>query len=335
MLVLQIKNFKSIKELKIPTKKFNIFIGEPNSGKSNILEALGLLSAIGNYGNLVDFIRIGEFINIFFNDFYENSIEINYGKTNLSILIKKGERADFVINLENYKKYEFGHFHPWTDNKKFQFKEYPLKDDLEKLQIADWFGKIKYYSFFKVDIPYEFRGSSLAPPFGSNIFDVIQKSENHQNILKEFLNEFNLKLNLDRGTKKVKLAREYNGVIFSFDLKMVADTLVSYIYHLLAIVSNKNSTLIFEEPEGHIFPHYIKELAELISEDESNKFFITSHNPYFLETIISKCDPDQLQINLVYMENFETKVKVLNSNEITTLMKNDPFFAIDKLVDSQ
>ena len=44
---LKIKNFKSIKELDISCKKLNVFIGEPNSGKSNIIEALALQSQDG------------------------------------------------------------------------------------------------------------------------------------------------------------------------------------------------------------------------------------------------------------------------------------------------
>ena len=44
---LEIHNFKSIKDLTLPCKRFNIFIGEPNTGKSNILEALGLVSFVG------------------------------------------------------------------------------------------------------------------------------------------------------------------------------------------------------------------------------------------------------------------------------------------------
>ena len=42
--VLEIKNFKSIKHLKLDCKRVNVFIGRPNTGKSNILESLGLLS---------------------------------------------------------------------------------------------------------------------------------------------------------------------------------------------------------------------------------------------------------------------------------------------------
>ena len=45
---LEIENFKSIKKLNISCKKLNIFIGEPNTGKSNILESIGILS-FGHY----------------------------------------------------------------------------------------------------------------------------------------------------------------------------------------------------------------------------------------------------------------------------------------------
>ena len=40
-----IKNFKSIKDLHLNCKRVNVFIGKPNVGKSNILEGLGLLGA--------------------------------------------------------------------------------------------------------------------------------------------------------------------------------------------------------------------------------------------------------------------------------------------------
>jgi AAA15 family ATPase/GTPase len=39
---LEISNFKLIKHLGLDCKRINLFIGEPNTGKSNILEALGI-----------------------------------------------------------------------------------------------------------------------------------------------------------------------------------------------------------------------------------------------------------------------------------------------------
>jgi recombinational DNA repair ATPase RecF len=41
----EIKNFKSIKDLHLDCKRVNVFIGKPNVGKSNILEGLGLFGA--------------------------------------------------------------------------------------------------------------------------------------------------------------------------------------------------------------------------------------------------------------------------------------------------
>jgi AAA15 family ATPase/GTPase len=44
---IEIKNFKSIRHQKIEDcRRVNVFIGYPNVGKSNILEALGLYSIL-------------------------------------------------------------------------------------------------------------------------------------------------------------------------------------------------------------------------------------------------------------------------------------------------
>ena len=56
---IEIKNFKSIRHAKIEDcKRVNVFIGYPNVGKSNILEALSLYSINENNFNFCDFVRI-------------------------------------------------------------------------------------------------------------------------------------------------------------------------------------------------------------------------------------------------------------------------------------
>ena len=42
---LHIQNFKSVRDLSLECDRINIFIGKPNAGKSNILEAISLLGA--------------------------------------------------------------------------------------------------------------------------------------------------------------------------------------------------------------------------------------------------------------------------------------------------
>jgi len=80
------------------------------------------------------------------------------------------------------------------------------------------------------------------------------------------------------------------------------------IFHLTAIHSNADSIIAFNEPEARAFPYYTKELAESISlDDQGNQYFITTHNPYFLTSILDKTKENEVHINVTYMENFETK----------------------------
>jgi len=68
---LEIRNFKSVKRLQLDCGRINIFIGEPNTGKSNILETLGLLS-FGAYGiyashGIRNFVRMELVGNLFYD----------------------------------------------------------------------------------------------------------------------------------------------------------------------------------------------------------------------------------------------------------------------------
>ncbi len=61
----EIENFKSIKHLKLNCKRINVFIGEPNTGKSNILEAVvGLPSFIAHRFKLQDAVRFERLSNL-------------------------------------------------------------------------------------------------------------------------------------------------------------------------------------------------------------------------------------------------------------------------------
>ena len=79
---LSIRNFKSVRNLEFACERINIFIGEPNTGKSNILEAIGLLSFLF-YGSfaptpplLEKFVRFESMINLFYDENLEEKIEI-------------------------------------------------------------------------------------------------------------------------------------------------------------------------------------------------------------------------------------------------------------------
>ena len=77
---LSVSNFKSVRQLDIECKKVNLFIGEPNTGKSNILEALALLSWCARPDqNLGDYVRYQTIQNLFYDQLVDHEIQMSLG----------------------------------------------------------------------------------------------------------------------------------------------------------------------------------------------------------------------------------------------------------------
>ena len=100
------------------------------------------------------------------------------------------------------------------------------------------------------------------------------------------------------------------------------------------MLTNRDSTLVFEEPEAHSFPLYTKLLAEQIAMDENNnQYFIATHNPYFLMPLLSKAHKDHIAINIVYYEDHETKVKEISADDLPELFELDVFANLDRYIE--
>jgi AAA15 family ATPase/GTPase len=95
---LDIKGFKSVRDMHLDCKRINLFIGEPNTGKSNILEALGFLSWYGRGGTLRDFVRFDTVQHLFFDGI------VNPGSWRLKC---GGERTVEVVAAYGDNRYTF------------------------------------------------------------------------------------------------------------------------------------------------------------------------------------------------------------------------------------
>ncbi|MHA1362392.1 MAG: hypothetical protein ACTSP1_07635 [Candidatus Freyarchaeota archaeon] len=93
--------------------------------------------------------------------------------------------------------------------------------------------------------------------------------------------------------------------------------------------------LVFEEPEAHAFPYYTKFLAEKIALDTSNQYFISTHNPYFLLSILEKAPKDDVRVYITYLKNYQTKTKLLREEEIEEIMDReiDVFLNIERFLE--
>ena len=98
---LSIKNYKSVKNLEINTNRINVFIGEHNSGKSNILEALSWFSM-----NLLQseiFKQVFRYKNVgdFFYDFDgSQTIEVNIDELSLKVRYARNNQGASLNHFE-------------------------------------------------------------------------------------------------------------------------------------------------------------------------------------------------------------------------------------------
>ena len=323
---LSVKNFKSITDLTINCKRINIFIGEPNTGKSNILEALGLLSWC-NYlsSDLAEYVRLQGIQSLFYDDLLDQQLEISTDEYNVSI---RFENDTFNFEVAQLKGNEILNKSPLCS------ANY-LGDISGQIEILKEAGSIKFYRFSHLN---EFPDKSalfLLPPHGSNLFAVVMANKKFRDTMARFFKNFGLNLVLKPQERTFEVQKQVEDVVFSYPYVLTSDTLQSILFHTIAIESNQNSTLVFEEPESHAFPYYIKYLGEKIALDKSNQYFIATHNPYLLLSIIEKAKKDSVNVFITYFKDYQTKVKCLTEEQLSELMNYDPFFNLNSFIEEE
>lgn len=330
-----VSNFKSIRYLEVDGfKKINVFIGMPNAGKSNIIEALSVSSLVSRFQfsgkiSFKDFVRFSDFSNVFFEGDIVEPITI------------KIDDNDFLIDFKN----EVLTIRAFKENKnisgqgiKFSFKE--DFSDGQNINFKGLTSKVKTYHFKsdQKDFNQSFFGF-LIFPYGENIGQVISSNPTLRKDVNTLLSDNNLKLLIERSTSELKIFKEYqDGTIFTLPYNLIADTLQRLIFYKAAIMSNENSVLLFEEPEAHCFEPYILEFTNSVKYDKNdNQFFIVTHSDFIIQEFLrDKESRNNTSIYLVNNVDGETKVKQLlkEKNEDVYELGMNPFFNFESLWDA-
>lgn len=322
---LNIKNFKSIKDLTMSCKKLNVFIGEPNSGKSNIIEALSLQcqNAIGQvlHDRMFRYKTIG---NLFYDFNINNPIEVNTGDR--TTVLKYAVRNDgspenqFTFLLDSLKD---------TDQPIYIGHDGKILNSGNAARTNVHLYEYKRLSKFSFDfMPH------LSVPNGENLPSLLLSNSDYKKWVSDFLNSKNLTMNLNPTENEITISKIVDGVIYSYPYLSLSETLQRIIFYTIAIKSNKESVILLDEPESNTFPFYTKFLAERIALDDTNQFFITTHNPYLLLNLIEKSNQDELNVCIVQMKNYETSISVLKTDQISEILdlNSDAFFNFDKIL---
>ena len=323
---LTIRNFKSIRELDLDCRRVNLFIGEPNAGKTNILEALGLWCP-GVHSELRSVCRAENVSELFFDQNTEEPIDVDLGKAGLQLI-----KCDGGATLCFPERFPAPEYEDCVEH-------VPLNDDLNSNLQRQRYRvdgpKVKYFIYNANASVDDVANGGLAAPFGANLASFLASNKAARQIAADYFSDSRYRLTVDVGKRQLSMSRQEDSAVVSFPYSATSETLRRMIFYRLALETSRKCILCFDEPEANSYPPYTKILAESIAKDEQeNQFFLTTHSPYMLTSIIGKTPANDLNVFVCRLEGSETKVYPMNEDQRMEIMEMDmsAFFNLDRFL---
>ena len=172
------------------------------------------------------------------------------------------------------------------------------------------------------------------PPFGVNLTSILSTNKRLRNLVRDLFRSRNFRLEIKSVENELVITKEIDDVLFSFPYESISETWRRIVFYMAVFETNKNSTILLDEPEANTFPFYTAYLAERIALDETNQFFLTTHNPYVLSSIVGKTPVKDLAVFVTNMENFCTELKPASVEGLSKILDYGPdaFLNLDKIV---
>lgn len=314
-----IKNFKSIKSLILSDcRRINVLIGRPNVGKSNILEALALFDVpymvSSANKSLKSLVRIDNTADLFHNGVSSVPIEVSAGENHLVVTrsASNGLSVD-ITSQQDISKYTFSSSLNLTTKK-------------DPTALPD----ILTYFFPRQVAAESSNFLSLLPPSGVNLMETVASLPDLKSKLASLFHGYGLKMMFDSGSQQIKAMKENGLDMFLIPFNSLADSLQRLIFYKSAIESNHDKVICFEEPEAHTFPPYISNVVNSILESEDNQFFITTHSPYVMSSLLESSGED-LAIFVIDIDDNASVARRLTEKELQEVYDNgiDMFYNIE------
>lgn len=350
---LHIQNFKSLKDVSFDCRRVNVFLGKPNVGKSNILEAVTLLDK--NYcASLGQVVRYDNFYDLF-----------HMKNTNVPIIIESDKKC-FLFSDLNKTKQQYAAFYinlslPESivqelknniEIGKMDFhQEYSIKNPSvltnkkgnelglcffasgtsNQIITSSYHDESKFYTriqnyLYNPNISFNNNtGGVLNSPYGENLLTVIESNKEISKEFADMASEYGLDLFIDSEVNSYFFVKRMDNIFYKYDKKLIADTFKRYMFYYAAIKSNQDGIILFEEPESNCYANYIISLAIEMMESKTNQFFVTTHSPHLVREFFNHELRSDLAVHICSFDKDtqETKIRTLTDNEVQDLHEAD------------
>lgn len=340
---LSISRFKSIKSLSIPCRKVNVFIGGPDTGKTNLLEALYVLSNLGWPRRLAFSLRLRQdvgFDALFYRQFFDEAIEVSAELDAPLTGLNNAAAATVRLSVDGQSRSVRLDVPCPGGGTQFPGRGTQFHLGFDQGAHVAAFDFVRYYLYGSSEQwRYEtggHRGAELVtPPHGENLVYIARHNARVYEFFRDMLADLNWKVQFDQAQKTFRLAEVREAEILNYNLDLLSDSLKRLLFYGAILLTSSEAVIVLDEPDVFAFPPYPKTLGEMIAADDSNQFFLTTHNPYFLAGLIEKTKTDDLALFVCDRDpDGATGAKLLERDEVARVIEfgASVFFNLDQFL---
>ena len=331
---LEIRNFKSVEHVELDCRRVNVLIGEPNTGKSNILEALGLVSYVGyssRVSGLKSFVRCDYVSNLFYGGFTSRPVEITLNRSrSLEGELRIQERLGLILGYAN------GRFRGGVGEEglireqgtdpiysPIEPRAYSIVGNDHTMSVNQGDGSLgivptcKFYRFATASAFPVNGGGFLLPPFGANLLSLLLRDQELADDVMPLFSERGLRLGLRAEENRIEVRTEYGNSNFSHPYHLTSAALQRFVFHVAALRTNSDSLVVLEDPESNQYSNHTEYLAERIALDQlGNQYFVSTHSPHFLLSLLEKASPDDVAVFMTNCYDYRTRLRQVSPDEL-------------------